>query len=35
MEFLDNAVTKAKEVFDVACQKTGEVIGASREEGTR
>lgn len=32
MEFLDNAVTKAKEVFDVACQKTGEVIGTSKQK---
>lgn len=32
MEFLDNAVTKAKEVFDVACKKTGEAVTIQKQK---
>lgn len=32
MDFLDTAVNKAKEVFDVACKKTGEVVATSKQK---
>ena len=32
MDFLENAVTKAKEVFDVACKKTGEVVTTQKQK---
>lgn len=32
MDFLDEAVLKAKEVFDIACQKTGEVVNTSKQK---
>ena len=32
MDFLDNAVNKAKEAFDIACKKTGEVVTASKQK---
>lgn len=32
MDFLDNALNKAKEVFDVACQKTGEVVTTEKQK---
>lgn len=32
MEFLENAVAKAKEVFDVACKKTGEVVTTQKQK---
>lgn len=31
MEFFDEAVNKAKEVFDVACKKTGEVVTVQKQ----
>lgn len=31
MEFLDNALSKAKEAFDVARQKTGEVVNTEKQ----
>lgn len=31
MDFFDTAVNKAKEVFDVACKKTGEVVTTSKQ----
>ncbi len=30
MGFLDDAINKTKEVFDVACQKTGEVVSVEK-----
>lgn len=30
MEFFENAVNKAKDVFDVACKKTGEVVNTGK-----
>ena len=30
-EFLDTAIDKAKEVFDVACKKTGEAVSVSKQ----
>lgn len=32
MDFLDNAVNKAKEVFDVACKKTNEVVTTQKQK---
>ncbi len=32
MDFLDDAVTKAKEVIDVVSQKTGEVVGVGKQK---
>ncbi|MBR7133261.1 MAG: hypothetical protein IKD04_06975 [Clostridia bacterium] len=32
MEFLDNAVTKAKEAFDIACKKTNEVVSTQKQK---
>ena len=32
MEFLDNALVKAKEVFDVACEKTNEVVSSGKQK---
>ncbi|MBQ7726167.1 MAG: hypothetical protein IJT66_03390 [Clostridia bacterium] len=32
MDFFDDAVSKAKEVFDVACQKTGEVVNNQKQK---
>lgn len=32
MEFFDNAFSKAKEVFDVACKKTGEVVSVQKQK---
>lgn len=32
MDFLDNALSKAKEVFDVAYKKTGEVVNTERQK---
>lgn len=32
MGFLDDAISKTKEVFDVACQKTGEVVTAEKQK---
>lgn len=32
MEFLDNAIVKTKEAFDVACKKTGEVVNTKKLE---
>ena len=32
MEFFENAVSKAKEVFDVACKKTGEVVSVQKQK---
>lgn len=31
MGFLDDAINKTKEVFDVACQKTGEVVTTEKQ----
>lgn len=31
MEFLDNAVSKAKEAFDIACKKTNEVVSTQKQ----
>ena len=30
MDFLENAVNKTKDVFDVACKKTGEVVNTGK-----
>ena len=30
MEFFENAVNKAKDVFDVACKKTGEAVNTGK-----
>ena len=30
MDFLENAVNKAKDVFDVACKKTGDVVSTGK-----
>ena len=30
MEFFENAVNKAKDVFDVACKKTGEEVNTGK-----
>lgn len=32
MDFLDNAINKAKEVIDVACKKTGEVVTTEKQK---
>ncbi len=32
MDFFENAVSKAKEVFDVACKKTGEVVTTQKQK---
>ena len=32
MEFLDSALVKAKEVFDVACKKTNEVVSSGKQK---
>lgn len=32
MGFLDDAINKTKEVFDIACQKTGEVVTAEKQK---
>ena len=32
MGFLDDAISKTKEVFDVACQKTGEVVTTEKQK---
>ena len=32
MDFLDNAFEKAKEVFDVACKKTNEVVTTQKQK---
>lgn len=32
MDFFDNAVSKAKEAFDVACKKTNEVVSAQKQK---
>ena len=32
MDFLDNAVSKAKEAFDIACKKTGEVVTTQKQK---
>ncbi len=32
MDFVDKAVSKAKEVFDVASQKTGEVVAVEKQK---
>ncbi len=32
MGFLDDAINKTKEVFDVACQKTGEVVTTEKQK---
>lgn len=32
MDFFDNAVNKAKEVFDVACKKTNEVVTTQKQK---
>lgn len=32
MDFLDNAVNKAKEVFDVACKKTNDVVTTQKQK---
>lgn len=32
MEFFENAVNKAKDVFDVACKKTGEVVTTGKQK---
>ncbi len=32
MEFFENAISKAKEVFDVACKKTGEVVTVQKQK---
>ncbi len=31
MDFLDNAIEKTKEVLDVACKKTGEVVANEKQ----
>lgn len=32
MDFLDNAVNKAKEAIDIACKKTGEVVTTQKQK---
>ncbi len=32
MDFFENAVNKAKDVFDVACKKTGEVVNTGKQK---
>ena len=32
MDFFENAMNKAKDVFDVACKKTGEVIETGKQK---
>ena len=32
MDFFDNAVSKAKEAFDVACKKTNEVVSTGKQK---
>ena len=32
MDFIDDAVTKAKEAFDVACKKTNEVVTTQKQK---
>ena len=32
MEFFDNAVSKAKEAFDIACKKTNEVVSTQKQK---
>lgn len=32
MDFLDNAVNKAKEAFDIACKKTNEVVTTQKQK---
>ena len=32
MDFLDNAVSKAKEAIDVACKKTNEVVSTQKQK---
>lgn len=32
MGFLDDAISKTKEVLDIACQKTGEVVTAEKQK---
>lgn len=32
MDFIDDAVTKAKEAFDVACKKTSEVVTTQKQK---
>ncbi|MBQ6847542.1 MAG: hypothetical protein IJO62_01330 [Clostridia bacterium] len=32
MDFFENAVSKAKDVFDVACKKTGEVVNTGKQK---
>lgn len=32
MDFFDNAVSKAKEAFDVACKKTNEVVNTGKQK---
>lgn len=32
MEFFENAVNKAKDVFDAACKKTGEVVSVQKQK---
>ena len=32
MDFLDEAVLKAKEVFDIACEKTEQVVNTSKQK---
>ena len=32
MDFFDNAVSKAKDVFDVACKKTEEVVTTGKQK---
>ena len=32
MDFLDNAVVKAKEAFDIAYKKTNEVVNTSKQK---
>ena len=32
MDFFDNAVSKTKEVIDIACKKTGEVVSIEKQK---
>ncbi len=32
MDFFENAVSKAKDVFDVACKKTGEAVNLGKQK---
>ena len=32
MDFLENAVNKARDVFDAACKKTGEVVSVQKQK---